>query len=276
MSRTVDSSMTHEMSGLPQPSRRGEPTWEVALLFPVQGEWMEEDYLALDTNRIVELSDGCLEVHHETHDPQPPTRSRPGFPAWEVALLLPFQGEWTEADYLALDTNRLIELSDGCLEVLPVATVLHQILVAFLFQTLKAHVDPLKIGNVLFAPLPVHLWQGKYREPDVIFYRPARAPNLHGRLQGADLVMEVVSGSADDRKRDLETKRQEYARAGIAEYWIVDPDEERITVLTLDGQAYLEHGVFGPGSQATSVLLPGFAVSVDAVFAAGRGEPNPS
>ena len=87
--------------------------------------------------------------------------------------------------------------------------------------------------------------------------------------------MEVVSGGSDDRRRDFITKREEYARAGIAEYWIVDPEKQQITVLVLDGQVYREHGVFGSGSQASSVLLPGFAVDVVAVFATGEGKQPP-
>jgi Uma2 family endonuclease len=51
---------------------------------------------------------------------------------------------------------------------------------------------------------------------------------------------------------------------------MVDPQEQQITVLTLEGQAYREHGVFGIGAQVSSVLLPGFTVSVDSVFAAGQ------
>jgi Uma2 family endonuclease len=83
--------------------------------------------------------------------------------------------------------------------------------------------------------------------------------------------MEVVSDGEENRKRDLETKPEEYARAGIAEYWIVDPQEQRVTVLALDGPSYRVHGVFGRSATATSVLLPGFAVSVDATLAAGEG-----
>jgi Uma2 family endonuclease len=70
----------------------------------------------------------------------------------------------------------------------------------------------------------------------------------------------------------LETKREEYAAAGIAEYWIVDPREHQILVLTLDGETYRVHGEFGRGATATSRLLPGFSVSVDAVVAAGDGD----
>ena len=62
------------------------------------------------------------------------------------------------------------------------------------------------------------------------------APVRRKQPDGADLAIEVVSEGAEARERDLETKRAEYARAGISEYWIVDPQESRITVLTLDGQ----------------------------------------
>ena len=78
--------------------------------------------------------------------------------------------------------------------------------------------------------------------------------------------MEVVSDN--DRRRDLETKRFEYAQAGIPEYWIVDPMLGEITVLTLSGERYEPAGVYKPGSQAASVLLPGFAVDMAAALAA--------
>jgi Uma2 family endonuclease len=82
--------------------------------------------------------------------------------------------------------------------------------------------------------------------------------------------MEVVSD--ENRHHDLETKRAEYAKAGIPEYWIVDPKESKITVLVLDPDkkrrswTFTVHGEFEPGSRATSRLLPGFEVDVAAVF----------
>jgi Uma2 family endonuclease len=199
-----------------------------------------------------------------------PRPSPPGGPAWEVALLFPPQGEWSEQEYLALDTNKLLELSDGCLEVLPMVTVFHQLLVAFLFDILKKSLAEHTDGYVLFAPLPVHLWPRTFREPDIIYFRPHRVKDIHGQPEGADLVVEVVSEGEENRKRDLVTKRQEYAAASIAEYWIVDPQEKQITVLVLEGETYRERGVFSSGTTATSVLLSGFTASVDAVFAAGQ------
>ncbi len=62
------------------------------------------------------------------------------------------------------------------------------------------------------------------------------------------------------------TKRADYAKAEISEYWIVDPQTERITVLRLAGRKYAEHGVFERGAIATSALFPDFAVRVDAML----------
>jgi Uma2 family endonuclease len=201
-----------------------------------------------------------------------------GEPAWEIALLFPTQGNWTEDDYLALNTNRLVELSDGCLEVLPMPTLFHQLLVKVLYHLLDAFVTTHSLGTVVFAPLPVRLWAGKVREPDIVYLRPERIGNPHGPVHGADLAVEVVSEGAENRERDLEIKRAEYARAGIQEYWIVDPEKQRIIVLTLDRQTstYNEHGVFKPGTRATSVLLPGFEVDVTAALAAGQAHPGHS
>jgi len=124
--------------------------------------------------------------------------ARESEPAWEIARLFPHQGHWSSFDYLDLarQTNNLVELADGRIEVL-----------------------------------------------------------------------------SQDHAKDLEIKRTEYAEAAIPEYWIVDPQEQRITVLTLDASGgFNTHGEFTPGQKATSRLLVGFDVDVSAVFAAGRGE----
>ncbi len=188
---------------------------------------------------------------------------------WEIANLFPPQGMWSVEEYLSLPTNHLVEFSDGYLEVLPMPTQRHQFLVTFLYRVLLAFVEPRALGTVLVAALPVRLWGTKYREPDVVFMRAEHADRRHEQYwERPDLVMEVVS--PDYREHDLETKRNEYAQAGIPEYWIVDPEEERITVLRLTGEAYTVHGEFGRGTKAQSALLPGFEVSVDEVWAAGR------
>ena len=196
--------------------------------------------------------------------------SKKGTPTWEIAYLYPQQGQWTESEYLALDTNRLIELSNGCLEFLPMPTILHQRLVAFLYQQLVTFVAKKKLGEVFFAPLRVRTGPENIREPDVVFVKPERIRNPHTPPDGADLVAEVVSPGTESRERDLQTKREEYARAGIEEYWIIDPEARTATVLALEGDTYREHGVFQPGQTAGSVLLPGFEIDVRALFSVGQ------
>jgi Uma2 family endonuclease len=184
-----------------------------------------------------------------------------------VALLFPPQGSWTEDDYLELGSNRLVELSDGCIEVLPMPTKVHQRIVRFLFLLLQQFVSANASGEVFFAPIPIRLGPRKYREPDVVYVRPER-PEHRGQPEGADLVIEVLSEGGENRRRDLQVKVTEYAQAGIPEYWLVDPEHQQITVLVLDGAEYRSHGTFGVVEAATSVLLPGLAVQVVDVFAA--------
>ncbi|HMF12919.1 MAG TPA: Uma2 family endonuclease [Gemmataceae bacterium] len=194
-----------------------------------------------------------------------------GTPTWEIAYLFPAQGTWTEDDYFNLDGIwegiPRVELSNGYLEVLPVPTEIHQIIIFVLLQRLAAFTRKHAPGLVLPSGMRIKLWNRQFRDADIAYMKAENASRRRKRYWlGADLVMEVVSGDAKDIKRDWETKLREYAKAGIAEYWIVDPEKEVIRVLTLEGKAYKVHGDFGPGTKATSVLLPGFTVPVDEVL----------
>ena len=197
-----------------------------------------------------------------------PDRTTPilGEPAWDIARLFPAQGSWDEWDYFALDTNRLVEFSDGIVEVLPMPTMSHQQILAFLFGALKAFAEPAGLGTVVLAGLPVRIAARKYRQPDIVFMLAEHAERTGEQFwDGADLVMEIVSEGG--RSRDLETKRSEYASAGIPEYWIVDPRDQRITVLALEEAAYAVVGEFGLGERAESRLMPGFSVDVSEALA---------
>jgi Uma2 family endonuclease len=203
---------------------------------------------------------------------EPELSQQPDFqPVWEIAYLFPPQGGWSAAEYMALRPNRHVEFTDGFIEVLPMPTYSHQRLLRYLLRALEAFVLARQLGEVMFAPLRVQIRVNKYREPDLVFMRSENLSRCGEEFWiGADLVMEIVSDDARSRERDLETKRADYAEGGILEYWIVDPVEERIVVLHLEGQQYQVHGEFGRGAQATSVLLPGWAVDVSAVLEAGK------
>lgn len=183
----------------------------------------------------------------------------------------PPQGCWSDSDYLWLagHTTRLVELTDGSIEVLPRPTETHQL---SLMSVYTAFADYLKAlgGTAIIAPFPLRIREGKYREPDILVLRDAGDPRrADARWTGADLVVETVS--PDDPRRDYVVKRSDYAEAGIPEYWIVDPRREVVTVLALGeravaGDAYVEHGVHRRGDTARSATFDGFSVQVDAVF----------
>jgi Uma2 family endonuclease len=195
-----------------------------------------------------------------------------GDPVWELALMRPRQGEWTEEEYLRIEETEFVELVDGCLEFLPMPTLFHQRIALFLRDLLNEHLKRTRTkAEVGVAPCPVKLWPLHAREPDVFVLMPGRVTDAKRPPNGADLVAEIVSEGAEARQRDLVDKRRDYARAGVQEYWIVDPEAETITVLALGKKRYRLHGEFESGDTATSVLLGGFSVSVAAVFAAGRG-----
>ena len=189
-------------------------------------------------------------------------------PVWDLALLFPYQGMWTEEEYLNLNTNHLVEFSQGEIKVLSMPTESHQIIVLYLYRLLSAFVERTKLGMILVAPLRVRLWPGKIREPDVVLMLAEHAHRRHEQYwEAPDLVIEVVS--PDYRHHDTVTKRRDYAQAGIPEYWIVDPGEEQITVLVLEEGSYREHRA-RRGEVATSVLLPGFQVEVGELVEIGK------
>ena len=57
-----------------------------------------------------------------------------------------------------------------------------------------------------------------------------------------------------------------YARYGVSEYWLVDPDSRTVTVLLLDAGAFAEVARYGAGQTLTSPTLPGFTVNLDDIF----------
>src|SRR5690242_15790277 len=123
----------------------------------------------------------------------------------------PLQGLWTVEQYLRLTTHsrRLLEFTDGALEVLPMPTDQHQVISQFLLFALAAFLGH-HGGKVLYAPLRLQVRTGKFREPDLLVVRDARDPRRQNTYWlGADLVVEIVS--PDDPERDTVVKRKDYA-----------------------------------------------------------------
>ncbi len=195
--------------------------------------------------------------------------SKDGEPAWEAAYFFPPQGRWSEETFLQFHTNKMAELVDGRLEILPMPTWLHQLILGYLFDQIRGHLRSAGIaGDVLFAPLPTRLFPGTIREPDLLYVCPENIPaDIRGYPHKIDLAIEIFSEGAEAHKRDYEDKRVDYAKAGVTEYWIVDPQTQLVTVLTLQGTEYQIAQECQPGDIANSLLLTGLAIAVNEIWA---------
>ncbi len=186
-------------------------------------------------------------------------------PTVELLELFPFQGEWTETEYFKLpDTNHFVELSEGRLIIPDMPTDSHQKAVGRLFRAIDAFVEKGALGEVRVAPLPVRLWQGKIREPDIVFMTSAHEERITEDYWGApDLAVEVISKSTV--RVDRSEKFIEYAQAGVMEYWLVDTTKQSIEIFTLEHGAYVLLGKWGISEIARSGLLPDFQVTIEQI-----------
>jgi Uma2 family endonuclease len=191
-------------------------------------------------------------------------------PTWELTdLLIPHQGDWTVEEYLQLDTNRLIEFTDGFLEFLPMPEEIHFYVQQFIFAAVEEFLKRRGKGAALYAPFKIRVRPAAFREPDVCVLLDEN-DRRRGRKYwaGADMVIEVVSPGGETR--DYIEKRTDYADARIPEYWIVDPFKQVLHVLRLTEGAYFEQAVLRAGAVAESTALPGFQINVADCFAAAN------
>lgn len=194
--------------------------------------------------------------------------SREGEPVYELAeKLFPRQGQWTPNAYFLLQIERGVELVDGCLEFLPMPSEVHQAIMIFFLDMLRQLLG--SQGKVMVAGLRVNTRDNNFREPDVLALLDKDSPKRANKAwSGADIAIEIVSEGGEER--DYEKKRIEYAAAGIAEYWIVDPQKKQILVLSLDGEQYQEVGTFTDQQDAAGVLIDGLSVKPADVWAAAE------
>jgi Uma2 family endonuclease len=197
--------------------------------------------------------------------------------AWDIATLFPEQGEWPVEEYLKLTdhASRRIEYTEGRLEFLPMPTEIHESLVRFFFLALYQFVEQRKLGQVYSSGIRLRIRARKYRLPDVIFLHRDHFHARHNRAwEGADLVMEVVSDSPEDRQRDYQQKLVDYAEAAVAEYWLIDPQRRVVIVHRLADNRYSALGQYARGQVAASALLDGFGIDVEALFASAESVPE--
>jgi Uma2 family endonuclease len=177
------------------------------------------------------------------------------------------QIKFTYRDYLLLPEGDRRELIEGDFYMAPAPNIWHQTVVVNLGRLLANFVISKNLGVVLWAPTDVVLSQESVVQPDVLFISNARRHIIKKNyVSGApDLVIEVLSRGTSVRDRQL--KLRLYARYGVLEYWIVDPDARSVQVMVLGAQGYDTVRTYTSGAIESSVL-PGLNLTLDEIFAA--------
>lgn len=165
------------------------------------------------------------------------------------------------------DDGRIYELLDGEIIVSAAPTWKHQIVSQMLNRLVDGWVVRNETGIALTAPVDIVLNEVNALQPDLIYVGPDNPGRvLNGRFHGApDLAVEIISPTS--RSRDATVKAMRYARAGIREFWLVDPELRTITVFVLSGDLYVEREAEPDGSFVSTVLT-GLRVEPTSVFAA--------
>ena len=175
-------------------------------------------------------------------------------------------GAWTYDDHLTLpDDGRRYESIEGELYEMPPPGWDHAIIVMTLILLLAPQVQRLG-GTLVTAPVDVFCAGANPVQPDILALLPgSRASGESRGVDGPpDLIVEVLSPS--NRVHDEVTKRALYARAGVREYWIVDPEAKTLEILALDRDALHSIAIASGDDVPTSPLFGSLAVSVDSLF----------
>ncbi len=164
--------------------------------------------------------------------------------------------EWSDED-----THAEWDASTGEVIIQMPPKDIHQTTLSFLYELLSLFVRLFNLGKVGLAPFEVKLRPGgSSHEPDIFFVATANLERwTEDKLLGpADLIIEIIS--TDSVQRDRRDKFGEYAKAGVREYWIIDPrpGKHRADFFRLNEAGQYELYATEDDKRVTSEIIPGF------------------
>ncbi|HEU0013333.1 MAG TPA: Uma2 family endonuclease [Longimicrobium sp.] len=139
-------------------------------------------------------------------------------------------------------------------------------IIVFLASLLQYWADLDRVGDAYVPPYFVQLDEETIRQPDLFFMtRETAGRYADGKLAlGApDLVVEVIIN--DSRSRDLGQRYRGYERAGVAEYWVIDPARELVDAFRLSDGAFVPVDLGDPPVLRTQAL-PGLEIPAEWIW----------
>jgi Uma2 family endonuclease len=172
----------------------------------------------------------------------------------------------TYHDYVQLPDDKRYEIVEGELFLVAAPHLCHQRILGKLWTLLYTHAKDNHLGEVFLAPCDVVLSEITVVQPDLLFVSGEHQGILtDANIQGSpDLVVEILSPST--KQRDLGLKRNLYARYGVLEYWIVDPDAKTVEVLSLTETGFRTHSIVPRTGLLRSPLFPALNLALNDIF----------
>jgi Uma2 family endonuclease len=173
----------------------------------------------------------------------------------------------TYREYALLpDDGRRHELVEGDFYVTPAPTSHHQTVSRRLQHALMTQLEDKGLAFVFDAPFDVILADTTVVEPDLAIIRASRRELISKRgLEGPpDVAVEILSESSKGQDQFL--KKTVYARFGIPEYWLIEPELGFVTINRLVDGAYEEHQRLDRASTLTSPEFPEVSIPLTPVF----------
>ena len=172
---------------------------------------------------------------------------------------------YQEYCYLPNDGRRY-EIIEGDLCVTPAPSSMHQTVSRRLQYALMTQLEMPGIAYIFDAPFDIILAETSVVEPDLAIIRKSRRDSISKRgFEGSpDVVVEILSPST--RGNDVFLKKAAYARLGIQEYWIVDPDLGHIEVFRLKENGYDPGVLFDRAATLTSPSFPEVGILLVPIF----------
>ncbi len=165
-------------------------------------------------------------------------------------------------EFLKQFAGQHAEWEDGKVILMSPVSIKHQFLLQFLFRIIIEFAEFHTFGQALMAPFQMRMAKiRRGREPDLIFIRTENLPRLKmNYLDGpADLAIEIISPESMERDRNI--KFQEYAQAGVPEYWLIDPENEIADFFLLDSAGTYHTQPLDSAGYYHSHFLPGLVVN---------------
>ena len=173
---------------------------------------------------------------------------------------------WTYEEYCRIEDDQRYELIEANLLTAPAPDTWHQDWSRELTLIVATYAKRNKLGKMLAAPVDVVLDPENTVQPDLVFVSIANLPIVQKRaIFGVpDLIIELVSPSSV--RRDRYDKKALYARFGVKEYWIGDPANKALEILTLRNGNYELHCCAEEKGKLTSLLLPGLEFELSEIL----------